>query len=169
VKQFLLRELRGWTAKDAHGEGSLPGPRADQSLLGIAQRGDRFARLLATHPIESFLVNTGSVGGVESDPRSKRIPFETSFSVVQALVDGTVQWDRQDQLGLDVPVSVPETEDQDLLTPWRLYERQGRGDEYAEEAERLRVEWRAYLAAVPPIGALENVLPSPRRRRGRSG
>jgi phosphoenolpyruvate carboxykinase (ATP) len=158
VRQFLLRELRGWTAKDAHGEGSLPGPRADQSLIGVAQRGDRFARLLTNADMECFLVNTGSVGGPISDPRSKSISFSGSFGLVQALVDGTVEWDEASDLGLQTAASAPGVDDADLLQPHRLYESQGRAGEYRDGVQRLGLEWRSYLAAVPPIGALAGVL-----------
>jgi phosphoenolpyruvate carboxykinase (ATP) len=166
VRQFLLRELRGWTAKDAHGEGSLPGPRADRSLLGIAERGDRFARLLASHPIESFLLNTGWVGGERSDPRSRRIPFDCSFAILQALADETVGWESSPELGLDIAGTVPGMDDDELLQPRRLYEGQGRSSEYLDEVDRLRMEWRAYLAAVPLIGSLDWALSGGGRRRG---
>jgi phosphoenolpyruvate carboxykinase (ATP) len=159
VRHFLLRELRGWTAKDAHGEGSLPGPRVDQSLIGVAQRGERFARLLASHPIECFLVNTGSVGGPLSDPRAKRIPFSYSLGLVQAIADGSVQWDgTPTDLRLDLAAVAPPVDDLELLQPRRLYERQGRMDDYRAELVRLRLEWGANLGAVPPIGELSDLL-----------
>jgi phosphoenolpyruvate carboxykinase (ATP) len=160
VKHFLLRELRGWTAKDAHGEGSLPGPRADQSLIGIAQRGERLARLLSGLDFECYLVNTGSVGGPVSDSRSKSIPFSCSLGMVQALVDGTVEWDGAGDLGLDIAASAPPVDDIDLLQPRRLYESQGRGTEYRDLVERTKLEWRANIGAVPQIGALSDVLAS---------
>jgi phosphoenolpyruvate carboxykinase (ATP) len=168
VQQFLLRELRGWTAKDAHGEGSLPGPRADQSLKGIAERGDRFARLLAGSGIEAFLLNTGGVGGPPSDPRSRGIPFNCTFAIVQALADGAVEWAPGD-LGLQTAAAVPGIDDRDLLQPVRLYQRQRRGAEYRDEVDRLRIEWRAYLAAVPPVAELAAVLPDGRRPRRSAG
>ena len=168
VKHFLLRELRGWTARDAHGEGSLPGPRADQSLMGIAQRGERLAQLLSGLDFECFLVNTGSVGGPPSDPRSKRIPFSCSLGLVQALVDGTVEWDGANELGLDVAARAPQVDDVELLQPRRLYESQGRMAEYRDRVERIRIEWRANIGAVPPIGMLSEVL-SPSRAGRRSG
>lgn len=168
VKHFLLRELRGWTAKDAHGEGSLPGPRADQSLMGIAQRGERLAQLLSGLDFECFLVNTGAVGGPPSDPRSKRIPFSCSLGLVQAVVDGTVEWDSANELGLNVAARAPHVDDVELLQPRRLYESQGRMAEYRDRVERMRVEWRVNIGAVPPIGMLSEVL-SPSRAGGRSG
>jgi phosphoenolpyruvate carboxykinase (ATP) len=167
VKHFLLRELRGWTAKDAHGEGSLPGPRADQSLIGIAQRGARLAQLLSGIDFECFLVNTGSIGGPPSEPRSKPIPFSCSLGLVQALVDGTVEWDGANELGLEVAAGAPQVDDVELLQPRRLYESQDRIAEYGERVERLRIEWRANIGAVPPIGGLSEVL-SPSRAGGRS-
>jgi hypothetical protein len=39
-----------------------------------------------------------------------------------------------------------------------LYETQRRMSEYYEQVERLRLEWRAYLAAVPPLGRLSEIL-----------
>lgn len=169
VRHFLLRELRGWTAKDAHGEGSLPGPRADQSLIGVAQRGERFAQLLEGHEIECFLVNTGSVGGPLSDSRSKRIPFSCSLGLVQSLVDGTVEWEDAPEFGFQVAAAAPQVDDIELLQPRRLYETQRRVGEYNEQVERLRLEWRAYLAAVPPLGGLSEILSRGGRKRTSKG
>ncbi|MFN2489615.1 MAG: phosphoenolpyruvate carboxykinase (ATP) [Actinomycetota bacterium] len=149
IRHFLLRELHGWTAKDAHGEGSLPGPRADQSLLGIAQRGQRLGALLASHPIEAYLVNTGRVGGPAADPRSKEIAFNCSFAIVEAIAEGSIIWESDEELGYEIASSVPGVDEPDLLQPRRLYESQRRMDEYRERLTRLKTDWRLYLAALP--------------------
>jgi phosphoenolpyruvate carboxykinase (ATP) len=151
LRQFLLREMRGWTAKDAHGEGSIVGPREDQGLYGVAQRGARLAELLESHPIEAYLLNTGRVGGIASDERSKRIRFEDSFAIVEALAEGSVTWDGEGDLDGQVARDVPSIDDVELLQPRRLYERQNRMDEYEERVRLMKLERRVLLSSLPSL------------------
>jgi phosphoenolpyruvate carboxykinase (ATP) len=161
IRYFLLREMRGWTAKDAHGEGSIAGPRPDQNLNGVVQRGVRLAELLNSHPIEMCALNTGRVGGLASDERSKRIRFEDAFAIVEAIADGSIAWEGEGDLGADIAREVPGVDDIELLQPRRLYERQGRLDEYHERVRLLGIERRILLTSLPRFE-----LPS--KRSGRS-
>ena len=156
IRQFLLREMKGWTAKDAHGEGSIVGPRPDQNLYGVAQRGARLAELLAGHPVEAYLLNTGRVGGLASDERSKRIRFEDSFAIVEALAEGSVTWADEGELGGEVARDVPGVDDIELLQPRRLYERQNRMAEYQERVRLMELERRVLLSSLP---RLEDTMP----------
>lgn len=151
IRQFLLREMKGWTAKDAHGEGSIVGPRPDQNLYGIAQRGARLAQLLAGHTVEAYLLNTGRVGGLASDERSKRIRFEDSFAIVEALAEGSVTWADEGDLGGEVARDVPGIDDIELLQPHRLYARQNRMAEYHERVRLMELERRVLLTSFPRL------------------
>ena len=46
---------------------------------------------------------------------------------------------------------MPGIDDPELLQPRRLYERQGRGDEYRRHVERLKAERAEYLAEFPGL------------------
>jgi phosphoenolpyruvate carboxykinase (ATP) len=156
ITYFLLREMKGWTAKDAHGEGSVFGPRPDQNLRGVAQRGARLAELLAAHPVEAYLLNTGRVGGLASDERSKRIRFEDSFAIVEALAEGSIGWHGAGDLGGEVAREVPGVDDIELLQPRRLYERQGRAEEYRERVRLMELERRVLLSSLPAAEMAES-------------
>jgi phosphoenolpyruvate carboxykinase (ATP) len=151
-RQFLLREMKGWTARDAHGEGSIVGPRPDQNLQGVAQRGARLAQLLASHPVETYLLNTGRVGGIVSDERSKRIRFEDVFAIVESIAEGSISWDGEGDLGGQTAREVPGIDDLELLQPRRLYERQSRMAEYEERVRLMELERRVLLSSLPEVG-----------------
>jgi phosphoenolpyruvate carboxykinase (ATP) len=94
-------------------------------------------------------LNTGRVGGLASDERSKRIRFEDAFAIVEAIADGSIAWDGEGDLGADIAREVPGVDDIELLQPRRLYERQGRLDEYHERVRLLGIERRILLTSLP--------------------
>ncbi|HMG64025.1 MAG TPA: hypothetical protein VK599_13835, partial [Streptosporangiaceae bacterium] len=49
--------------------------------------------------------------------------------------------------GYEVAAAVPGIDDIEILQPWRLYQRQGRQDEYDALVARLKRERRDYLAS----------------------
>jgi phosphoenolpyruvate carboxykinase (ATP) len=109
-------------------------------------QGNRFLELLDSHPIEVFLMNTGRVGGREDDERSKKIKIPTSSAVVQSIAEDTIKWTDAPEFGYEVAEDINGVDDLELLQPWRLYERQGRTQEYREFVERLTAERTARLA-----------------------
>ncbi len=72
------------------------------------------------------------------------IPY--SSAVVKAIAEGTITWEPDPDFGYEVASALPGIDDIEILQPRRLYERQGRMDEYHAIVERLRTERRAYLA-----------------------
>jgi phosphoenolpyruvate carboxykinase (ATP) len=106
---------------------------------------------LATHPFEVFLLNTGRVGGAEEDAASKKIAIEDSGAIVEAIAEGTIQWERDPDFGYEVASSVPGLSDVEKLQPRRLYERTGRADEYAEWVEGYRRERLEFLEGYPGL------------------
>ena len=146
---FMLGETRGTSAGGASEAGKFlrvpgtnpffPGKHADQ--------GNRFWELLDSSPMDVYLMNTGRVGGRDEDERSKKVRIHHSSAIVKAIAEGTIEWTEDPDFGYQVAASVPgmEGEDNDILQPRNLYERQGRGDEYREIVERLKAERREYL------------------------
>ncbi|MFI5393370.1 MAG: phosphoenolpyruvate carboxykinase (ATP), partial [Myxococcota bacterium] len=72
---FMLGETTGTAAGGASEEGKflrVPGTNPFFPLPHGLQ-GNRLLELLATHPIETYLLNTGRVGGKDGDDRSKKL------------------------------------------------------------------------------------------------
>jgi phosphoenolpyruvate carboxykinase (ATP) len=114
-------------------------------------QGNRILELLASHPLEVFLLNTGRVGGREGDERSKKVKIPHSSAVVKAIAEGTIAWTEDRDFGYLVAEAVPGIEDPELLQPRRLYERQGRQAEYADMVTRFKAERRAHLLGFPEL------------------
>jgi phosphoenolpyruvate carboxykinase (ATP) len=139
---FMLGETTGTSAGGKAEEGKflrVPGTNPFFPLRHGLQ-GMRFLELLETHPIEVYLMNTGRVGGREGDPRSKKVTIPHSSAIVKAIAERTIKWDEDPDFGYEVAAEVPGVDDPELLQPRRLYERQGRMDEYAALVERFKRE-----------------------------
>jgi len=150
---FMLGETTGTSAGGKAEEGKflrVPGTNPFFPLPHGLQ-GNRFLELLESHPIDVYLLNTGRVGGREDDDRSKKIKIPTSSAIVQAIAEQTIKWTDEPEFGYEVAEEVPGVEDAELLQPWRLYERQGRTDEYKAFVERFRAERREHLSGFPQL------------------
>jgi hypothetical protein len=144
---FMLGETKGTSAGGAHEAGKslrVPGTNPfwfeEESTMG-----NRFLELLETFDLEVYLLNTGRVGGGDDDERSKKVRIEHSAAVQQGIVDGTIEWVVDPDFGYEVAASIPGFDDDELLQPRKLYERQGRGDEYQRIVDQLATERAAYL------------------------
>ena len=148
---FMLGETTGTSAGGKAEEGKflrVPGtnpffPRPH----GL--QGNRFLELLDSHPIEVFLMNTGRVGGKADDERSKKVKIPHSSAIVQGIAESTIKWTDAPEFGYEVAEDVPGIDDVELLQPWRLYERQGRTEQYRELVERLTRERTERLREFP--------------------
>jgi phosphoenolpyruvate carboxykinase (ATP) len=114
-------------------------------------QGNRFLELLDEHPLEVFLLNTGRVGGPEEDERSKKVRIKHSSAIVKGIAEGTIQWERDPDFGYFVAASVPGIDDEEVLQPRKLYERQGRTHEYKEHVQRLKAERAEFLGNFPSL------------------
>jgi phosphoenolpyruvate carboxykinase (ATP) len=103
--------------------------------------------------MEVFLMNTGRVGGREDDERSKKVKIPHSSAIVKAIAEQTIKWTADDEFGYEVADDVPRVDDQELLQPRRLYERQGRMDEYESFVARFKKERAETLAKYPDLSA----------------
>jgi phosphoenolpyruvate carboxykinase (ATP) len=144
---FMLGETTGTSAGGKAEEGKflrVPGTNPFFPLLHGLQ-GNRIRELLDSHPIDVFLMNTGRVGGREGDDRSKKVKIPHSSAVVKAIAEDTISWADDEDFGYQVAESVPGVDDAELLQPRRLYEREGRREEYRAAVERLKAERVEFL------------------------
>ncbi|MDP8955979.1 MAG: phosphoenolpyruvate carboxykinase [Actinomycetota bacterium] len=139
---FMLGETTGTSAGGKAEEGKflrVPGTNPFFPLRHGLQ-GNRFLELLDSHPMEVFLLNTGRVGGREDDERSKKVKIPHSSAIVKAIAEQTIKWTGDADFGYELADDVPGIDDLELLQPRRLYERQGRLDEYDAFVERFKRE-----------------------------
>ena len=150
---FMLGETTGTSAGGKAEEGKflrVPGTNPFFPLRH-GQQGNRILELLAGHPIQVFLLNTGRVGGPESDERSKKVGIPHSSAVVKAIAEDTISWTDDDDFGYQVAESVPGIDDIELLRPRTLYEREGRTEEYRALVDRFRSERLEFLKGFPDL------------------
>jgi phosphoenolpyruvate carboxykinase (ATP) len=144
---FMLGETKGTSAGGAAEAGKnlrVPGTNPFW-FENDASQANRLLELLDESPLEVYLLNTGRVGGTDSDERSKKVKIPHSAAVQQGIVEGTIEWVEDPDFGYLVAASIPGFDDPELLQPRELYERQGRTDEYQQIVERLTTERAAYL------------------------
>ncbi len=152
---FMLGETTGTSAGGAAEAGKflrVPGTNPFFPMPHGLQ-GNRILELLATHPIETYLLNTGRVGGKDGDDRSKKVKIPHTSACVKGIAEQTIAWTQDDEFGYLVAESVPEFDDLELLQPRRLFERQGRSDEYLKVVERLKAERVARLEEFPELSS----------------
>jgi len=150
---FMLGETTGTSAGGAAEAGKflrVPGTNPFFPLPHGLQ-GNRILELLGTHPIDTYLLNTGRVGGDEGDERSKKVKIPHTSACVKGIAEGSIGWTEDDDFGYLVAESVPDFDDAELLRPRRLYERHGRMQEYADLVERLKAERVARLEGFPEL------------------
>ncbi len=137
---FMLGETTGTAAGGASEEGKflrVPGTNPFFPLPHGLQ-GNRLLELLATHPIETYLLNTGRVGGKDGDDRSKKLRIPDTSACVKGIAEQTIVFEDDPDFGYGVATSVPGLDDDERLQPRHLYERQGRGDAYTSIVEGLK-------------------------------
>jgi phosphoenolpyruvate carboxykinase (ATP) len=154
---FMLGETTGTAAGGAAEEGKflrVPGTNPFFPLPHDLQ-GNRFLELLAEHPLEVYLMNTGSVGGPVADERSRKVRIRHSSAIVKGIAEGTIEWQDDPDFGYRIARHVPgiDAEDELVLRPRELYEGQGRPDEYEAQVERLHRERREFLSGFDSLTA----------------
>ena len=150
---FMLGETTGTSAGGAAEAGvflRIPGTNPFFPLPHGLQ-GNRILELLASHPIETFLLNTGRIGGKEDDDRSKKLRIPHTSACVKGIAEGTITFTEDEDFGYLVAETVPGIDDLELLQPRRLYARQTRRDEYAQIVDRLKLERVTRLQEFPEL------------------
>jgi phosphoenolpyruvate carboxykinase (ATP) len=150
---FMLGETKGTSAGGAAEAGKnlrIPGTNPFW-FEDDASQGNRLLELLETFELETYLLNTGRVGGPREDGRSKDVEIRHTAAIQQAIIDGTIEWVEDPDFGYLVAASMPGFDDPELLQPRRIYERQGRLDEYEKIVAQLERERADYLAGFPAL------------------
>jgi phosphoenolpyruvate carboxykinase (ATP) len=154
---FMLGETTGTSAGGKAEEGKflrVPGTNPFFPMPHDLQ-GNRFLELVAEHPLEVFLMNTGSVGGKADDEQAKKVRIRHSSAIVKGIAEGTIEWETDPDFGYQVASAVPGIGDEDLdvLQPHRLYEAQGRLDQYEAMVARFKAERVEFLSDFPSLSA----------------
>jgi phosphoenolpyruvate carboxykinase (ATP) len=150
---FMLGETTGTSAGGADEAGKflrVPGTNPFFPMPHDLQ-GNRFLELLADNPLEVYVLNTGRVGGPEDDERSRKVRIKHSSAIVKGIAEGTIDWERDPDFGYLVASAVPGIDEVEVLQPRRLYEEQGRGDEYRSLVERFKAERAEFLRGFPSL------------------
>ena len=152
---FMLGETKGTSAGGAAEAGKslrVPGTNPFFPLLHAFQ-GNRMLELMKGSPMEVYLMNTGRIGGDDKDERSKKVRIQHSSAIVKAIAEGTIKWEKDPDFGYLVATEVPGLDDHDYLQPRRMYERQGRSDEYRQLVEKYNNDRREYLRKWPGLSS----------------
>lgn len=155
ARYFMLGETKGTSAGGAAEAGKrlrVPGTNPFW-FEDDASQANRLLEILERHPLEVYLLNTGRVGGPDDDDRSKKVAIRHSAAVQAGIVDDSIEWAIDPDFGYEVAVSIPDFDDVELLQPRRLYERQGRTEEYdaiVADLERARADYLASYVALDP-------------------
>jgi len=151
---FMLGETQGTSAggKDEAGKAlRVPGTNPFFPLPHDVQ-GNRFLKLLRTHPIECYLMNTGWIVD-DQGPGSRKITVADSSACLTAIAEGGVNWIHDLDFNYEVAEHLPglSAKDEDILQPKKAFERLGRVDEYDGWVEKLRRERRDFLKTFPDL------------------
>ncbi len=152
---FMLGETKGTSAGGAAEAGKslrVPGTNPFFPLLH-AYQGNRMLELMKDSPMDVYLMNTGRIGGDEKDERSKKVRIQQSSAIVKAIAEGTIKWTKDPDFGYLVATDVPGVDDHDYLQPKKMYERQGRMDEYKQLVQKYNNDRREYLRKWPGLSA----------------
>ena len=144
---FMLGETKGTSAGGAAEAGKslrVPGTNPFFPLLH-AYQGNRMNELMKESPMEVYLMNTGAIGGDGKQEGSKKVKIQHSSAVVKAIAEGTINWEKDPDFGYLVATEVPGIDDPDYLQPKKMYERQGRLDEYNQLVKKYETDRREYL------------------------
>ena len=152
---FMLGETTGTAAGGSDEEGKflrVPGTNPFFPMHHDHQ-GNRFLELLEQNPIDVYVMNTGRVGGKDTVEGSKKVRIPHSSAIVEAIAEGTIEWEVDPDFGYLVAARVPgiDTDDIDILQPRRLYTATGRADEYAQRVAQLKAERAEFLSQFPSL------------------
>jgi phosphoenolpyruvate carboxykinase (ATP) len=150
---FMLGETTGTSAGGKSEEGKalrVPGTNPFFPLRDGMQ-GNRMEELLGQIDMDVFLMNTGRVGGPESNEDSKKVKIRHSSAVVKGIAEDTIKWETDEAFGYKVAGNVPDIDDIDILQPRKLYEKTGRFEEYENIVERLKTERLEFFKKYPTL------------------
>ncbi|MEK6328561.1 MAG: hypothetical protein AABM66_13705 [Actinomycetota bacterium] len=118
-------------------------------LVTRAAGANRFLARLQASQVEPYLLKAGRVGGTDPEA-SIEVKEEHVAAILNAVLTGAVEWERDPDFGYRVAAEVPGIEGSDrfLLIPRFLYARTERVYEYAALVPELKRERVAQLEAL---------------------
>ncbi|UWG48395.1 Phosphoenolpyruvate carboxykinase (ATP) [Halanaeroarchaeum sp. HSR-CO] len=133
---FMLGESVQTSAGDPDSAGeSIRVVGTNPFIIGSkGAEGNRFHDLIADLDVDTFVINTGTIGGDAVD-----IGVEDTVRLLTETARGTVEWREDDDIGMTVPDEVPGMDVSRFDVPSVV-------DDFAEEHAALREERREYLA-----------------------
>jgi phosphoenolpyruvate carboxykinase (ATP) len=119
-----------------------------------ASSANRLFERLPASGVDAYLVKSGRVGGADPE-RSIEVTRDHGAAILNAIVAGTVEWERDPDFGYRVAAEVPGIEgpDRGVLIPRFLYARTERVYEYAALVPELKRERVARLSALDGLDA----------------
>jgi len=145
---FMLGETTGTSAGGKSEEGKflrVPGTNPFFTEDDACQ-GNRFLEILKTIPeVSVFLLNTGQIGGMENDPRSKKVSIQHSSAIQEGIVRNNIIWREDPDFGYFIADQISRFDDPELLNPKLLYQRQNRDVEYMNILRILKNDRQDYL------------------------
>lgn len=154
---FMLGETQGTSAGGAEEAGKflrIPGTNPFFPMKHDNQ-GNRFLELTADNPLQVFLMNTGRVGGPDSEPESLKVRIKHSSAIVKGIAEGTIEWENDPDFGYQVATSVPgiDAADSGVLRPREHYDGRGKLDDYSKLVELFKSERTEHLKQFPALSA----------------
>ena len=144
---FMLGETKGTSAGGAAEAGKklrVPGTNPFW-FENDASQANRLLEILETAPLEVYLLNTGCVGGPADSEHGQKIRIPDSAEVQRGIVDGSIEWVEDPDFGYYVAAGGLDI-DEGKLQPRKLYESQGRTEEYDQMVSSLKAAREEYLA-----------------------
>ncbi|MGI9018884.1 MAG: phosphoenolpyruvate carboxykinase (ATP) [Euzebya sp.] len=147
---FMLGETKGTSAGGAAEAGKflrVPGTNPFFMRFDYMQ-GNRLVEMINSlnYDFGVYLMSTGRVGGGEDHEGSKKIKIPHSSAIVKGIAEGTIQWETDPDFGYQVATLVPGIDDEEILQPRTLYQRQGREEEYNQSVARVKAERKQFMA-----------------------
>jgi phosphoenolpyruvate carboxykinase (ATP) len=97
------------------------------------EEGNRFYDLVSDNDVDCFVINTGHLGA-----QAKDVGVEESVTILCEVARGSIDWQRDDALGLEIPERVPEMNIEAFYPPDYV-------EDYSGELASVRAERREYL------------------------
>jgi phosphoenolpyruvate carboxykinase (ATP) len=149
IAYYMLGETKGTSAGGVAEAGRfLRVPGTNPFFMGHDfEQGNRLGEMIDSmdHDFQVYVLSTGRVGGGEGVEGSRKVKIPHTSAIVKGIAEGTIEWETDPDFGYLVATSVPDFDDPLLLQPRRLYESQGRRDEYEDLVARLKAERREYM------------------------
>jgi len=149
VAYYMLGETKGTSAGGKAEAGKfLRVPGTNPFFMGHDyEQGNRLGEMIDSmdYDFSVYVLSTGRIGGGEDVPGSKKVKIPHTSAIVKGIAEGTIEWEQDPDFGYLVASSVPDFDDPELLQPRKLYESQGRRDDYHEAVAKLKAERLEYM------------------------